>query len=79
MAGMLLGAGEVRVLVVVPFTIGAIDGVVQPLVEVTCRFAEGIVVSGYGPVEPCAIWVAGGHVVLVWAVEAVVGCVSTAG
>ena len=52
MAGVVLGAGEVGVLVVVPFAIGAIYGVVQPLVKVTCRFAEGIVMSGYGPVEP---------------------------
>ena len=55
MAGIVLGAGEVGVLVVIPVAIGAIDGVVQPLVEVTGRFAEGIVMSGYGPVEPCAV------------------------
>ena len=58
---------------------GRDDWVGQPLVEVTGRFAEGIVMSGYGPVEPCAVWVARGHVVLVWAVEAVVCCVSTPG
>ena len=33
--------------------------------------------AGNGTVEPCAVWVAGGHVVPGWAVETVVGVVST--
>ena len=27
--------------------------------------------------EPCTVWVAGGHVVFVWAIETTVGCVSS--
>ena len=48
---MVVDAGEVWILV----AIRAVNWVVQPLVEVTGRLAEGIVMLGYGPVEPCAV------------------------
>ena len=52
---MVVDAGEVWILV----AIRAVNWVVQPLVEVTGRLAEGVVLSGYALVEPGAVWVAG--------------------
>ena len=60
----------------VPVASGAVYGVVKPLVEVTGGLAEGVVVAGNGAVEPCAVWIAWGHVVPGGAVETVVASVS---
>ncbi len=60
----------------VPVASGAVYGVVMPLVEVDGGLSEGVVVAGNGTVEPCAVWIAWGHVVPGGAVETVVASVS---
>ena len=66
--------GEVRVLLATVAS-WSVDGVVQPFCVVPGCLAKCVILVGDCAVKPRAIWLAGGHVADIGAVETVVGVV----
>ncbi len=71
------GTWEVRVLLAT-VTSWSVNGVIQPFRVVPGGLAECVILVGDCLVKPCAIWLAGGHVAVIGAVESVVGTVVSA-
>jgi len=73
------GGEVVLAAVVIAPTVASMDGIIEPVGVVAVCFAEGVVLTWDGGVEPFAVRLAGGHVSDVWTVEAVVMEVVAAG